>query len=66
MIDWLQTMYSARKAWRIQRAVEGMLVVYGKREEGRGHKAGVGRFWRVWSALHRSVDLPTDNRVLGS
>ena len=32
MIDWLQKMYSARKAWRIQRAVEGMLVVYRKRE----------------------------------
>ena len=59
-------MFSARKAWRIQRAVEGVLVVYRKREEGRGHRVGVGRFWRAWSALRRSVGLLTDNRVLGS
>ena len=43
-----------------------MLVVYRKREEGRGHKVGVDRIWRARSALRRSVDLPTDNRVLGS
>ena len=59
-------MYSARKAWRIQRAIEGMLVVYRKREEGRGHKVGVDRIWRARSALRESADLPTDDRVLGS
>lgn len=26
----------------------------------------MGRFWRAWSALRRSVGLLTDNRVLGS